>query len=120
MSKGCDQYENNTLLGENLAGLHLHDNFGDTDSHMTPLLGTVNFDDVMKALLDINYSGPFNFETKMFRAGYEWPNYTNKYSKTANAEHFLWVPDRVLVIDGLKLMRLVGETVLRKYGINAE
>lgn len=115
-----DQYENLMLLGENVFALHMHDNLGNTDSHMPPLMGTVNFDDVIKALKDIKYSGPFNFESQLFRAGYEWPNYTRDYNKTADSEKLLWVPDRTLVMSGLILMRRIGEYMLDKYGIESE
>ena len=65
-----DQYESLTALGSELHGLHIHDNFcrpGNNngwlnDAHTFPGTGTVNFDAIMQALLDIDYKGCFTFE----------------------------------------------------------
>ena len=50
------------LLGEHIFALHIHDNMGDKDSHLTPFLGTLNLDSVMNGLLDIGYDSYFTFE----------------------------------------------------------
>ena len=50
------------LLGGHVFALHIQDNMGDTDSHLTPFLGTLNLDSVMHGLLDIGYHGYFTFE----------------------------------------------------------
>ena len=50
------------LLGEHIFALHIQDNMGDKDSHLTPFLGTLNLDSVMNGLLDIGYDGYFTFE----------------------------------------------------------
>jgi len=46
-----------------LISLHIADNLGVNDDHILPYAaGTVDWDDVIHALHDINYSGLFNFE----------------------------------------------------------
>lgn len=50
------------MLGSHIRALHIQDNMGDTDSHLTPFLGTLNLDAVMNGLLDIGYGGYFTFE----------------------------------------------------------
>ena len=50
------------MLGSHVRALHIQDNMGDRDSHLTPFLGTLNLDAVMNGLLDIGYRGYFTFE----------------------------------------------------------
>ena len=54
------------LLGSHVRALHVQDNMGDADSHLTPFLGTMNMDSVMNGLLDIGYDGYFTFEVGGF------------------------------------------------------
>ena len=55
-------------LGHNrLGALHVHDNDGRRDCHVEPMssfLSTVNWDEVCKALAEINYQGDFTFEAE--------------------------------------------------------
>ena len=50
------------MLGSHIRALHIQDNMGDRDSHLTPFLGTLNLDAVMNGLIDIGYTGYFTFE----------------------------------------------------------
>ena len=50
------------LLGKHVLALHIQDNMGDKDTHLTPFLGTMNLDSVINGLLDIGYNGYFTFE----------------------------------------------------------
>ncbi len=117
-TKALDQYENITKLKGILKGVHLHDNHGDTDDHMPPLLGTVNFDDVVKALLDIGYDGAFNLESHIFGGG--WPNYRRKQSPFNTEEARLFTPDDELRRYGYDFMYGVGEYLMKKYNIDIE
>ena len=56
------QYDHITALGKNLRALHINDNRGVDDEHMAPFFGTVNMDEIINALLDIDYKGYFTFE----------------------------------------------------------
>ncbi len=50
------------LLGGEVRALHIQDNMGDEDTHLTPFLGSLNLDAVMNGLHDIGYNGYFTFE----------------------------------------------------------
>lgn len=59
----CNQYEALTAIGKRLKNLHLNDNhFGTHDQHLLPYMGEVNWDDVMRALVEIGYEGVLNYE----------------------------------------------------------
>ena len=59
---GLNQYEEITKLGESLGAVHIQDNFGDADRHLMPLVGTVDFDAVVRGLKEAGFQGPFTFE----------------------------------------------------------
>lgn len=74
------QYETITALGSHLRGLHVQDNFGSLpvsitnrpwrqDLHLPPLMGRVNFDEVLTGLKKIGYTGLFNLEAESPRVG---------------------------------------------------
>ncbi|MBR7160866.1 MAG: sugar phosphate isomerase/epimerase [Clostridia bacterium] len=60
------QDEELRLLGKHVRALHVQDNYGNTDSHLAPFLGTLNLDAVMTGLADIGYEGYFTFEVGGF------------------------------------------------------
>ena len=45
---------------------HVHDNFGDADSHTLPYYGKAEWEEVMRALADIGYAGDLNYEASAF------------------------------------------------------
>ncbi len=60
------------ILGKDITTLHLHDNAGNTDSHLPPFLlteGSVNWEETFDALDEIGYSGVYNWEIEVFRYG---------------------------------------------------
>ena len=61
-ARAISQYQNIIDIGDKLKGLHISDNFGDVHHHTWPFAGRINFDQVMQALIDVNYDGYFNFE----------------------------------------------------------
>ncbi|MBE6657641.1 MAG: sugar phosphate isomerase/epimerase [Ruminococcaceae bacterium] len=60
--RGRDQYRDILDLGSHLRALHIQDNWGTTDSHVMPMVGTTNFDQILKGLTEIGYRGSFSFE----------------------------------------------------------
>lgn len=50
-------------LGNHLKVLHVHDNFGDQDSHLWPLSGVIDWTDFVRALTEIGFCGVFSLET---------------------------------------------------------
>ena len=116
-TKGLDQYNNIAKLKGELCGLHLQDNNGYNDDHMPLLMGTVNFDEVMKGLIDIGYDGPFNMETKLFNSGKAWPNFRRGFSENSQAQSLLFDPDAELNFYSIDIMYNIAEYILKKYNI---
>ncbi len=56
------QAEGLRILGSHVKAIHVQDNMGDRDTHMTPFTGTMSMDSLMRGLLDIDYKGYFTFE----------------------------------------------------------
>lgn len=56
------QHEALKILGEHVYALHVQDNFGNDDSHMAPLCGTLNLDSLIYGLKEIDFKGYFTFE----------------------------------------------------------
>ncbi|MBR4858154.1 MAG: sugar phosphate isomerase/epimerase [Clostridia bacterium] len=54
------------VLGKRLGALHVHDNDYRDDMHTLPGLSEMNWDEITKALADVDYKGDFNFETQHF------------------------------------------------------
>lgn len=50
-------------IGERLCALHIHDNMGDTDAHLIPGDGVIDWDSVAAALSEIGFSGVVSLET---------------------------------------------------------
>ena len=50
------------LDNKTLKALHIHDNDYLDDSHNVPYAGKLNWDEIMKALKDIDYKGDFTLE----------------------------------------------------------
>ena len=57
-----DPVEALRIIGGHLITLHLHDNQGERDEHLLPGRGTVDWDGVVGALDEIEYSGVFMYE----------------------------------------------------------
>lgn len=58
-----DMYKEIKKIGKKLIVTHIHDNYG-TDSHNQPFDGTVNWDDVRKALTEIEFEGELTSEVR--------------------------------------------------------
>jgi len=54
------------LGSKRLKALHIHDNNLINDLHTMPFAGKINWDNVMRALKDIQYDGDFTFEADTF------------------------------------------------------
>ena len=55
-------------LGKRLLTLHICDYDGVDERHWLPFKGVIDFKAVLAALNEINYTGPFNYETSRFNA----------------------------------------------------
>lgn len=106
------QYDEIKTLGDDLYGLHVHDNYDENDSHSMPYFGTLSLDDLMKALIDVNYKGFFTFEA-CNSLGSE--NYYVTNRKKIEGENKLFKPSLELKMIMEKFMYQVGKDALMAY-----
>lgn len=52
-----------SILGKRIKCLHIHDNDGKNDNHLTPLTGRANWNEFCDSLRSVGYEGDLNFET---------------------------------------------------------
>ena len=101
-----DQYKEITELGKNLKALHIHDNSGKRDEHTSPLLGTCDYDAIVRGLIDSGFEGYFTLEaTAFFKA--------NNNGQLAKA-------DLEIKRDAVALMYKISKHILSAYDINEE
>lgn len=63
---GVDPAKAIHVLGDRLQALHVHDNDFRHDTHSLPFLYNIDFEPIMQALKDIEYSGDFTLETDRY------------------------------------------------------
>lgn len=77
-------------FGDLIKVVHINDNYGFSDDHLAPMLGKMNWNNVMSALKDINYEGFFNLELAIYNTvatynpqlAYDYGKFIYKISKT--------------------------------------
>ena len=111
------QYEQIMALGKELYGLHIHDNSGRGDEHALPYFGTINMDDIMNALIDVDYQGYFTFE-----AVTALRNSNNRHGKRHVFERDcrLREPSLEMQIDLERLLYTIGKHCLTSYNLFEE
>jgi len=57
-----DQCEALRFIGKRLKATHVNDNFGVSDTHNLPFMGTIKWEGIMKTLAEIGYEGDFTYE----------------------------------------------------------
>lgn len=62
MVYGDEQAKQIEMLGSRIIALHVHDNFGSTDNHLPPFLGSIKWETIMGALKRGGYQGYLNYE----------------------------------------------------------
>ena len=115
--QGCDQYGDILAMGSELHALHVQDNYGDRDSHVMPLVGTTNFDSVLRGLIETGYRGDFTFEGGCtLRKSNCWPHYRRNVAPGDRiSEPPLHIQQKQIAV-----MYEVGRWMLESYGIAAE
>ena len=58
-----NMYHALVTMGKRIKTLHVHDNVGVTDQHLSPYMGNIRWEDFIQGMRDIGYEGSFNFET---------------------------------------------------------
>ena len=103
-------------LGDHLRAIHFNDNNGFMDLHVLPFGGTVNIDEVMCALKEINYSGYFTFECHTFKGLDDY--YRGKRGGDKPGAMLDMPPE--IYIKEQKLLYEIGVAILTHYGIEVE
>lgn len=102
------QHEALRILGEHVYAVHVQDNFGNDDSHMAPLCGTLNIDSLMHGLKEINYKGYFTFEAgRMFLPA--------EGKRTFDGEARILQAPLALRIKAEALLCEIGKSILNAY-----
>ena len=57
-----------TKFGSKLACLHIHDNDGNTDGHMIPFDGNLNFENFLRKLKNLDHQPPLSLELYMSKS----------------------------------------------------
>lgn len=68
---GREPQDSIRVLGKRLQALHVHDNDYIDDMHTLPGLSEMNWEEITKALAEVNYQGDFTLETNHFFDSFE-------------------------------------------------
>ena len=63
---GIDHYTEIMEMKDTLKAVHIHDNNGQWDQHTAPFLGTLDYDSLMRGLIESGYDGYFTLESDGF------------------------------------------------------
>ena len=110
------QYQNIIALQDKLKGLHISDNFGDVHHHSWPFAGIINFDQIMQALIDVNYDGYFNFEASYSLLHHDnIPYHRQPWEHQGKLITTLLDPSIELKKKAVDLMYDIGQHILNSY-----
>ena len=116
--RGNRQYDDLMALGGYLDGVHIHDNDGRCDEHTAPFMGTVDWDSVVRGLIDVGYRGYFTFESDNFpMRGGGWP-YCRRNDEPDGAR--LQHPSLELKLMAENFLFETGKHLLGAYGMFEE
>ena len=111
-----NQYDQIKVLGKELYGLHVHDNNGQSDQHTMPYFGTVNMDDIMNGLIDVDYQGYFTFEVINALRRSKSGRGRRRFEKDTR----LLEPTLEMYVDLERLLYTIGKHCLISYGVFEE
>ena len=108
------QYDEILAIGDALGAIHFNDNRGERDEHLIPFMGTMNVDEVMHALLKIDFKGPFTFEaTSAFRPSRYWLGDRRTFDGEVHITHATLDMQRALE----RTLYETGKAILDAYGM---
>ncbi|MBQ8409685.1 MAG: sugar phosphate isomerase/epimerase [Clostridia bacterium] len=76
-------------LGSRLQALHIHDNDRWRDLHQIPFAGSIDWNEVVKALRDVDYKGEFTLEADTYLQAFNVDNVFEGIKNMADAAHKL-------------------------------
>ncbi len=97
-------------MGKNLRAIHVHDNDGRRDMHTAPFLGTLNYDSLMRGLINSGFDGYFTLEADGFF------KYVRSATRMAEPDGRLAHPTLEIKKQALSLLYLIAKTILSEYG----
>lgn len=111
------QYDEIQAIGNDLYGVHINDNRGMQDEHVIPYFGTVNMDEILHALADVDFRGPFVFEAgSTLRHSDCWLGRRHTYAKDTR----LAEPTLAMQQSLERLMYEIGRHILTTYDLFEE
>ncbi|MBO5069948.1 MAG: sugar phosphate isomerase/epimerase, partial [Roseburia sp.] len=106
------QYQEILDIGEELYAVHINDNRGMGDEHIIPFMGTMNMDEIMHALKDVGFTGPFTLEAgSVLRPKNYWLGNRRDFEKEKRLEN----PPLYLQRELEKFMYQTGKYILEAY-----
>ena len=111
------QYDEIKTLGKELYAIHYNDNRNQSDEHIMPYLGTLNHDEIMNALIDVDFKGYFTLEcmSSLRTAGY-WLGNRRPFDK----DERLAEPQLFMQMGLERVMYEISEYILKSYGLFEE
>ena len=107
-----NQYDEIRTIGDDLYAVHINDNSGRGDEHILPFLGTTNMDEIMHALIDVDYKGVFTFECcSTLRYSKSWFGDRRTFEKDSRLRE----PQLFMQKHLEKLLYDMGEHILKAY-----
>ena len=112
-----NQYDEIMALRDELYAIHYNDNHGGKDEHVAPFLGTLNHDEVIRALIDSRFGGYFTLECDSTLVKYDqWTGPRRRFAKGGGALK-LSEPKLFMQRHIEKLMYDTAKWMLEEYGI---
>ena len=107
------QYDDIIALGEAMHAIHFNDNRGEKDDHLVPYMGTMNSDEVINALIDIDFKGALTFESGALHGSKYWLGKRRKFERDTR----LLEPTLAMHKKLEELLYTVGVHILTSYDL---
>ena len=101
-------------MGKNLRAIHVHDNDGRRDMHTAPFLGTLNYDSLMRGLINSGFDGYFTLEADGFF------KYVRSATRMKEPNGRLAHPTLEVKKQALSLLYTIAKAILSEYGVFEE
>ena len=108
-----NQYDDIVALGDAMHAIHFNDNKGQKDDHLVPYMGTMNSDEIINALIDINFKGALTFESGALHGSKYWLGKRRAFERDTR----LLEPTLAMHKKLEELLYTVGEHILTAYGL---
>ena len=112
-----NQYDEILTMGDELHAVHIQDNMGNHDHHITPGIGNTNFDRVIEGLLAVGFKGTFTLEDdRTLRPNGAWPN-PRQFAR--EGDRLACFP-RELAVKAVRFSREIATWMMESYQIQVE